>query len=96
VDNDSVENTGVDDDSIENTGVGEMNAPDNTGVEHGGIAGVPAQADSEPETEETTLETKMDRKYVPWDKQARLRPQKPRNYSHLYVDLEHTALLHAI
>jgi hypothetical protein len=58
---------------------------------NGGIAGVPEQVDSEPETEENTLETEMDQKYGPRDGQDGLHPQKPRNYSHLYADLEHTA-----
>jgi hypothetical protein len=83
---DSSDDAGVDNNSIENRGVGGINHPDNAGVAHSEIAGVPA-----PNNNEASLNTEMDRKYGPQNKRDGLRPCKPRDYSHLYADLEHTA-----
>jgi hypothetical protein len=41
--------------------------------------------------EDETLEVEMDRKYGRRRPENALRPRKPRNYSHLHADLEHTA-----
>jgi hypothetical protein len=72
---DFAENTGVDGDSIENTGVDEANPP--------GHAGVTKQV--------ANIERTFDDRYGPWNNKYNLRARKPREYSHLHPNLEHTA-----
>jgi hypothetical protein len=90
-DDNSMENTGVvqeDDNSTGNTGVDEENEENsaaNTGVDENELQGM------EPDEDISVKET-MNQRYGTWEHQHNLRPRKPRDYHHLYQDLEHTAL----
>ena len=104
-DDNSLEHTGVpqedddDDEPVETTGVEpiEMEPTDITGLDEEdedeedliritGITGVDAPAP------DISIEERMNLRYGAREHQHDLRPRKPRDYHHLYQDLEHTAL----
>ena len=91
----ATETTGV---GAETTGVaGEMAETTGVGTAYGAVADAGADAssmntDDDNSGEDATLEEQMDEQYGPRGERYDLRPRKPRDYSHLHGDLEHTAL----
>jgi hypothetical protein len=56
------------------------------------MTGVAEQAHDDANTASETLDDEMNRKSGPRSGRDALRPRKPRDYSHLHVDLKHTAI----
>jgi hypothetical protein len=70
--------------------VGEINHAETAGVARDTIAGVPSTTNAKA-IHFADLDTDMGHKYGTHNRRDGLRPRKPRDYSHLHADLEHTA-----